>query len=68
LLPQDPFQHRDESVRNRELYELKSRLMETVPQLQNYASDESFPLHDNTAQMMSALVDWCLLVDEQLDG
>ena len=42
--------------------------MSVVPQLQDYASDEDFPLHEDTAKMMTVLVDWCLQVDEELGG
>lgn len=42
--------------------------MSAIPQLQDYASDEDFPLHEDTAKMMTVLVDWCLQVDEELGG
>ena len=64
----NPIPRREESARNRELYKLKTQLMSVVPQLQDYASDEDFPLHEDTAKMMTVLVDWCLQVDEELGG
>ena len=64
----NPFQRKEESARKRELHKLKSHLMSAIPQLQDYASDESFPLHEDTAKMMTVLVDWCLRVDEELGG
>jgi len=47
---------------------LKTRLVKAIPELQDYASDESFPLHNETGKVMTALADWCLLVDEELSS
>ena len=63
----DTNQRSQESARDRGLHDLKAYLMKTVPQLQNLASDESFPLQAQTSSMMEALVDWCLLTDEYLN-
>ena len=62
-----PHRSAEDFSRKRALRDLKTRLMMAVPQLQDYASDEGFPLHDETGKMMTALVDWCLLVDEELN-
>jgi len=65
--PIDLYQRRKESARDRELHNLKTQLMKAVPQLQGLASNEAFPLHEATADMMTTLVDWCLRVDEHLN-